>query len=260
MCRVRSSIDNCWPCWVQVLADLPFRYVSLMGQPVRKLASGRDADIFEYGPNLVLRRSRKGRSVALEARVMEYLHGSGYPVPAIHAVSDDETELVMERINGPTMVEYLSRRPWQIRQQGRALAELHRKLHEIPSPDFLGPAAFGQGESLVHMDLHPLNVLIGPHGPVVIDWTNAGRGDPLVDVTLAYLLIASGAIPGGRIEQKILGWGRALLLHGFLGGRDRSALRPRILEVAERKTSDPNLSPEEIEAMWKIAREVAGER
>ena len=231
-----------------------------MGQPGRKLASGRDADIFEYGPDLVLRRSRKGRSVALEARVMEYLHGRGFPVPAVHEVSDDETELVMERIAGPTMVDHLSRRPWQIRRQGRVLAELHRHLHEIPPPDFLGPAAFGQGGSLVHMDLHPLNVLIGPHGPVVIDWTNAGRGDPLVDVTLAYLLIVCGAVPGGRVEQTILGWGRALLLRGFLGGGDRSALRPRIVEVAEWKTSDPNLSPEEIRSMWKIAREVAGER
>jgi aminoglycoside phosphotransferase (APT) family kinase protein len=244
----------------QAFAGLPFRYVLLMGQPGRKLASGRDADIFEYGPDLVLRRSRQGRSVAHEARVMEYLHGSGYPVPAIHDVSDDGTELVMERIDGPTMVDYLSRRPWQIRHLGRTLAELHRRLHEIPPPDFLGPAAFGQGESLVHMDLHPLNVLIGPHGPVVIDWTNAGRGDPLVDVTLAYLLIASGTIPGGRLEQKILGWGRTQLIRGFLGGRDRSALRPRILEVAERKAADPNLSSDEIQAMWKIAREVARER
>jgi hypothetical protein len=36
-------------------------------------------------------------------------------------------------------------------------------------------------------------------------------------------------------------------------------LRPRIVEVAERKTADPNLSTEEIQAMWKIAREVAQE-
>jgi len=231
-----------------------------MGQPGRKLASGRDADIFEYGPDLVLRRSRKGRSVAYEARVMEYLHGSGYPVPAIHDVSDDETELVMERIDGPTMVDYLSRRPWQIRRQGRVLAELHRRLHQIPPPDFLRPAAFGQGAALVHMDLHPLNVLIGPRGPVVIDWTNAGRGDPGVDVALAYLLIVSATIPGGRFERTMLGWGRKQLIRGFLGGRDRSALRPGIVEVAERKAADPNLSSEEIQAMRRIAREVAAER
>ena len=228
-----------------------------MEQLGRKLASGRDADIFEYGPDLVLRRSRNGRSVAHEARVMDYLATQGYPVPTVHHVSDDETDLVMERINGPTMVDYLSRRPWAIRRQGRALGELHRRLHAIPPPDFLGPAAFGQGESFVHMDLHPLNVLIGADGPVVIDWTNAGRGDAVVDVALAQLLIASGAIPGGRFEQAILGWGRSQLLHAFLGGMDEAELRSGILEVAGWKASDANLSAEEIEAMWKVAREAA---
>jgi aminoglycoside phosphotransferase (APT) family kinase protein len=107
------------------------------------------------------------------------------------------------------------------------------------------------------MDLHPLNVLIGPDGPVVIDWTNAGRGDPLVDVALAQLLIASGKIPGGRLEQAVLRLGRSQLLHAFLAGMDGAGLRSRILEVAEWKSTDANLSPEEIQAMRKVARDVA---
>jgi aminoglycoside phosphotransferase (APT) family kinase protein len=228
-----------------------------MDQPGRKLASGRDADIFEYGPDLVLRRSRNGRSVAHEARVMEYLRANGYPVPAVHDVSDDETDLVMERINGPTMVDHLNKRPWAIPRYGRSLAELHRRLHAIPPPDFLGPAAFGKGESFVHMDLHPLNVLIGPDGPVVIDWTNAGRGDPLVDVAVVQLLIASATIPGGRLQQWILGWGRSLMLHAFLADVDESEVGSRILEVAEWKSTDRNLSSEEIQTMWTVAREAS---
>jgi RIO-like serine/threonine protein kinase len=28
---------------------------------------------------------------------------------------------------------------------------------------------------MVHLDLHPLNAVITDCGPVVIDWTNAGR-------------------------------------------------------------------------------------
>jgi hypothetical protein len=83
------------------------------------LASGRDADIFEYGPGLVLRRSRAGHSMALEARIMEYARAHGYPVPAVDHVSDDGTELVLERLDGPTMLAILSRRPWTIREHGR---------------------------------------------------------------------------------------------------------------------------------------------
>jgi hypothetical protein len=62
------------------------------------VASGRDSDIFEYGPGLVLRRSRNRRSMVLEAQIMEYLRGQGYPVPAVHTISEDGTDLVMERI------------------------------------------------------------------------------------------------------------------------------------------------------------------
>ena len=86
-----------WPTTVCDVAD-----------PGPLLASGRDADIFEYGPGLVLRRSRRGRSMAGEARTMEYLRGHGYPVPAVEEISDDGTDLVMERIDGPSMVDYMS--------------------------------------------------------------------------------------------------------------------------------------------------------
>jgi hypothetical protein len=34
------------------------------------LASGRDADIFAFGPGIVVRRSRLGRSMEREAKIM----------------------------------------------------------------------------------------------------------------------------------------------------------------------------------------------
>jgi hypothetical protein len=39
---------------------------------MKLLASGRDGDIFEFAPGLVLRRTRSGRSIAHEARTMRY--------------------------------------------------------------------------------------------------------------------------------------------------------------------------------------------
>src|SRR6516164_9444873 len=85
------------------------------------LAAGRDADIFEYGPGLVLRRSREGRSMAQEARTMAYLHEQGYPIPAVEEVSDDGSEIVMERIDGKSMVEGIGAAPWSVRRQARVL-------------------------------------------------------------------------------------------------------------------------------------------
>ena len=68
---------------------------------------------------------------------MVYLRDQGFPVPAIEELTDDGADLIMERIDGPSMVDALARQPWTIRRQARMLAELHIELHEIAPPDFL---------------------------------------------------------------------------------------------------------------------------
>jgi aminoglycoside phosphotransferase (APT) family kinase protein len=220
------------------------------------LSSGRDADIFEYGEGLVLRRSRKGRSMAEEARTMAYLHQQGYPVPAVEELSDDGTELVMERIEGRSMVDAIARSPWSVRRLAKTLAELHARLHEITAPRFLGPAPVGAGDRIVHMDLHPLNVMIGPKGAVVIDWSNAGAGDPRVDVGLAWVLMAAGQVPGGRVMATLLGWGRALLVNGFVSQFDREDVSGVLRPVVEWKVKDPHMSEAEVAAMWTVVQRV----
>ena len=164
------------------------------------LASGRDSDIFEYGPGLVLRRSREGRSMKQEARIMDYVRGQGFPVPAVDEISPDGLDMVIERIEGPDMVAMMEKRPWTIRQLGRTLAGLHRQLHDLTAPDWLSEAPVGHGVSLLHLDLHPLNVMIGPRGPVVIDWARACRGDAAVDEALAWVLMAAGEVPAESVH------------------------------------------------------------
>ena len=72
---------------------------------------------------------------------MEYLRRHGYPVPAVEEVGEDGSELVMERIDGLSMGDFLRKRPWMIHRQGAVLAGLHRRLHEIPPPDTLRAAS-----------------------------------------------------------------------------------------------------------------------
>jgi aminoglycoside phosphotransferase (APT) family kinase protein len=223
-----------------------------MKAPGPLIASGRDADIFEYGPNLVLRRSKDGRSIASEARIMEYLHAQGFPVPAVEEISDDGANLVMERIPGASMVDAIARAPWTIRRQARVLAELHRDLHEVAPPDFLPPAPVGQGDRVLHLDLHPLNVIVGPKGPVVIDWTGACIGDPNVDVALAWVLMSAGTIPGGSVRVRVLGWGRSLLINGYISHFDQNQVALRLRPVVEWKVKDPHMSEDEIQSMWKL--------
>jgi aminoglycoside phosphotransferase (APT) family kinase protein len=220
------------------------------------LASGRDADIFEYGPGLVLRRSREGRSMVREARIMEHVRAQGFPVPAVEEVSDDGLELVMERIEGADMVATMSKRPWTIRHQGRVLADLHTRLHELEAPDWIGDAPVGTGSRMLHLDLHPLNVMIGPKGPVVIDWTNARKGDPAVDVAVAWILLEAGDVSAGKLIGAILARARASLVKSFLRSFDMDEVKFRLHDVVTWKVSDAHLSAVEQARMWDLVKAV----
>jgi aminoglycoside phosphotransferase (APT) family kinase protein len=193
--------------------------------------------------------------MASEARTMAFVQEKGYPVPAIHEISDDGLDLVMERIDGVSMVEAIGKAPWTVRRQAATLAELHLQLHEIEAPDFLPTSSLGSGDKVLHLDLHPLNVMVGPKGPVVIDWPNARRGDPAVDVALAWVLMAAGEIPGGGLKARLLAFGRALLVNGFLSRFDRATVAGHLREVVEIKGQDPHMSKAEVARMWKVVEQ-----
>ena len=109
---------------------------------------------------------------------MAFVRSQGYPAPEVFEVSEDGTDLVMARIDGPTMVQAGAARPWNLRRFGRQLAELHQELHHLPAPAWVPDAPCGSGDRLLHLDLHPLNVLMTHDGPVVIDWPNAVEAIP----------------------------------------------------------------------------------
>jgi aminoglycoside phosphotransferase (APT) family kinase protein len=153
------------------------------------------------------------------------------------------------------MVEALGKAPWTVRRQAATLADLHRKLHEFEAPEFLPAAPIGTGTKVIHLDLHPLNVMIGPKGVFVIDWPNARRGDPDVDVGLAWVLMAAGQIPGGGAKARLMGFGRSLLVNGFLSHFDRDAVVGRLRQIVEMKVQDPHMSADEVAGMWNVVQQ-----
>jgi aminoglycoside phosphotransferase (APT) family kinase protein len=193
--------------------------------------------------------------MAMEARTMSFVREQGYPVPAVEEVSDDGFDMVMERIEGVSMVEAIGKAPWTIRRQAATLADLHRRLHEIEAPDFLPPAPVGTGTKVLHLDLHPLNVMIGPKGVFVIDWPNAHRGNPDIDVGLAWVLMAAGQIQGGGLKERLMGFGRSLLVNGFLSHFDRKAVGGLLRPIVEMKVQDPHMSEVEVTGMWNVVRQ-----
>jgi aminoglycoside phosphotransferase (APT) family kinase protein len=238
--------------------------VTAVTQPLRLLAAGRDAEIYVLDDARVLRRANPARSLAHEARVMTYARSEGFPVPEVFEVRAGGTEVVMERIHGHDMVAELARKPWALSGLAATLAELHHRLHAIAAPQWLGPprgnpkAARSDGDRLVHLDLHPLNVLMDGGRPVVIDWSNAAAGRPELDVALTWVLLACGGLPQGALRARLLGPGRDLLVRSFLSHFDRHEVASALGDAVAFKLADPHMSEAERAAMRRLARRVGG--
>jgi aminoglycoside phosphotransferase (APT) family kinase protein len=219
------------------------------------LSSGRDGDIFALSSDLVLRKTRDGRSIAHEARIMRYVEEQGFPVPHIDEVRADGTEIVMERIHGPSMLDAMTR-PWNIAPNLRLLADLHDRLHEIEGPDWLPEMPDEAGDRLLHLDLHPLNVMLSTtRGPVVIDWPNARRGEPMADVALTFALLSCGRIPLPRPIAAALGAVRTPVVRRAFARRYAGPhFYRRVEEMALLKCFDRNIEPDEVVALRKLAQ------
>jgi tRNA A-37 threonylcarbamoyl transferase component Bud32 len=170
------------------------------------LARGREADVFDRGDGTVLRRYRDQPVSAREVDVMRYLRARGYPVPEVVAVNG--SDLILNRVVGPTMMDALAADPTSLAHHAAQLAELHHRLHRIAAPDWL--PARGDGDRILHLDLHPQNVLLTTSGPVVIDWPNAARGPAALDPAKAIAVFISAlANADARSRTAILAFTRA---------------------------------------------------
>jgi hypothetical protein len=103
----------------------------------RLIASGRDADIFDLGGGRALRESRDGRTIEPEARLMAFLADHDYPIPIVHEVRADGSEIVMDLVDGRLMADAITRRPWAMARYASVLADLHDQLHDITAPGWL---------------------------------------------------------------------------------------------------------------------------
>lgn len=217
------------------------------------IGRGRDAEIVDAGPGLVLRRLLQPRPGGQEADVMRWVVDHGYPAPRVVEETDDG--MLMQRVDGPTMLERLGARG--VRRSMRTLAELHAQLHALPVPPGL-PTPYGDGSTLLHGDLHPGNVILSGDGPVVIDWTNACAGPAGADLATAWLLIACADLPETRTARALEQVGRRLALTALLSAAERLGerhlARQQLAAVLAQRHHDPNMSSAELARMARVVR------
>lgn len=210
------------------------------------IGRGRAADVFDLGDGHVLRRYRTPHPgvAQREALAMQHLRAHGAPVPEVFSADGDE--MVMERIAGRSMLDVIKSRPWRTASMGRLLADVQRRIHAVPAGDIDLPRV-GDGDAILHFDLHPDNVMLTEHGPVVIDWSNVAVGDPLADVMFSWMLMSTAApenVP--MLLRPVLARIRRSLTDAFIADTplDDTA-RAWIGTVCLRRLDDPNTTDAE---------------
>jgi tRNA A-37 threonylcarbamoyl transferase component Bud32 len=195
------------------------------------IASGRACDIYEHGDGAVLRRYRAGEpcDTEREAGVMARALEAGVPVPRVLGVQPDA--LVLERLEGPTMLEDIERRPWRFLSRARELGRLHRTVLEA---------------GLVHGDFHPANVLLTEERPVVIDWSNAGEGDAPEDVAFTQVILATSDADFPRWLERVGRMLRRRFVAAYLDGVGERPGPESLRAAAERRLLDPHLRETEL--------------
>jgi thiamine kinase-like enzyme len=108
---------------------------------------------------------------------------------------------------------------------------------------------------VLHLDLHPANVMLTSRGPVVIDWSGARAGAAGADVAMAYLIMASSdtdLIPAPL--RPVVGRLRTVLLRQFLAGV-RDDPQAHMALVARERAKDRNVRPAEADRLLRIAED-----
>jgi uncharacterized protein (TIGR02172 family) len=260
----------------------------VVATPGALLATGATSQIYAWREGWVLKlfiQEVSRDTVENEASLTRIIHSSGIPAPAVGDIVEvnGRLGLELERLDGVSMLDALTAAPWKLSSFARQLAELHAEMHTravtgIPKmrerlqhkinraaiPDDVRWAALNaleelpEDDKLCHGDFHPGNILLTQRGPMIIDWLDAMRGSPLLDIARSSLLFGSGRLPQNLPHAWLLNLIQRPFYHVYqqryfqLHPADREQL-PRWVPVVAAARLDENVSYDQVRLL-AIAR------
>ncbi len=183
------------------------------------IGAGKEAEVYRRGAEVFkLFRSPASKASAFrEAATLAAIETSGLSAPRVKEVGQFGRRwgIVMSRAAGLPYGASIAARPHKTPAYLHAMVRLHGQIHAcsgamlpgiksrlefaIRSARLLPPAqqhsllsrlaALPDGTSLCHGDFHPWNILGSTTSAMVIDWLDAGCGDPAADVCRSYVLM-----------------------------------------------------------------------
>ncbi len=139
-------------------------------------------------------RGSQGQAAQRERQAIAAADEGGVPVPEVLAAGTPESAkrrpvTVLRWCAGSTMSDWLVQRPREGESLGEMLGRVQAAIHRAVPPSDWGAGTF---DRLLHLDLHPLNVLVeGGDVSAVLDWVNAGPGDRRADVARTYAILVA---------------------------------------------------------------------
>lgn len=221
-------------------------------EPAGLINIGSEWELRHYGPDQVVRTSTHELDLSREAEALEILADAGFPVPNL-TKRLSKSSLVIERIDGPTMLEDLIARPWTLSRHAKNLARLHRALGKINAPPDWERVS--QGDSIVHLDLHPAAIKMRSGRPVVLNWYRAARGSPAFDAAVTYVILRTAQSDNGRLGRLLVSSLRKRFAKIFIKEFGAEEVLACVREAAELRLLDVNLSSNEREAVFALARD-----
>ena len=212
------------------------------------IAVGRTAEIYAYEDEKVLKLffpTIPQAWIEKEIDTGRYIQATQLPVPKVYERMelDGRVGVVYERIEGPSLLNELARKPWKTVQYARLLANLHVQVHEVTAPANLETQrdwarggipeteklskdlqerilhlldSMPDGNQICHGDFHPGNIIVTHRGPVIIDWMTVSKGVGCGDVARAAIILEAGKAPEGTPMRWLLEWVRKLFLKTYL--------------------------------------------
>jgi aminoglycoside phosphotransferase (APT) family kinase protein len=239
-----------------------------MVEPAPGGASGAAWRVRAGRETFALRLDRSGRHTDGRLAAMAAARDVGIPAPRLlrRAATPAGEAVLLSWLPGVTMLEALDADPAGARSWGQLAGALQRRLHAIAAPgsvlsvrdDADHPFHAGRtvaelpdGGALLHLDWHPLNLLVDPAARAitgVVDWDNARRGHPSLDVARTRAMLTMdptlASLPEAvrkRVHAFVAGWADGYGAIDMPAASHLWAARVMLADLAPRHAAQPAL-------------------